>query len=160
MKSVVIYYSLKGNCQFVAQYIAEKLGVKELRLEPSVEPPTKGLGMFLKGGSMALKKVVPEIKDLGTDLSEYDTVVICAPVWAGTYPPAVGAMLKKYDLSGKKVALAAASASGKGEKMMDELAAACGGDVVGRLSLANPLRNPEACKAKIDDFVQSLQARG
>ncbi len=110
MKAAVVYYSFKGNSKFVADELSKSLGVKAFRLVPSVEPPQKGLGMFLKGGGMALKKMTPELEDLGTDLSEYDTIILCAPVWAGTYPPAVGAFLKKYDVSKKSLVLVSASA--------------------------------------------------
>ena len=156
MKTVVVYYSFKGNSKFVADVASQRLKAEEVRLVPDQEPPKKGLGMFLKGGGMALKKQTPELVDFSLDVSGYDTIVLCAPVWAGVYPPAVGSFLSKVDLSGKNLAVIACSASGKAEKMIGAIEGATKAKLVAKLSLLNPLRSQEDCKAKIQAFCDGL----
>ena len=155
MKAVV-YYSLQGNCEFVANEIAGKLGVQALRLVPDVEPPKKGFGMFLKGGRMAVMKKTPELVGFDFNADDYDTIVLCSPVWADRYAPAIRSFLARADLSGKKIAIVASSAGGNAEKMMDALAADSKAEVIGRLSLLLPLKKQDEAREKIARFCRTL----
>lgn len=46
---------------------------------------------------------LPELKDSGLDMNQYDVVFVGYPVWASTIPRAIHSFLNKYDLSGKTV---------------------------------------------------------
>ncbi|MBR6348533.1 MAG: NAD(P)H-dependent oxidoreductase [Spirochaetales bacterium] len=154
---VIIYYSLQGNCEYVANEIAKDLGIQAVRLVPEIEPPKKGFGMFFKGGGMVVKKKKPALVDFNLKLEDYDTIILCAPVWAGMYPPAVRTFLSDYDLSGKKLAIVASSAGGDARKMMDAVAADSRADVIGRLSLVLPLRKQDEAGKIISEFCWSLE---
>ena len=156
MKTVIVFYSFKGNSKYAAEKAAELLGAGTYQLVPSEEPPKKGLGMFLKGGSMALRKKDVQIRDLGLELEDGDTVILCAPVWAGLYPPAVGTFLKKYDLKGKRLAVIASSASGDASKLFAALEADAGVPIAAKLSLQNPLRDTAGTDEKIREFIEEL----
>ena len=121
MKAVV-YYSLQGNCEFVAAEIAKELDAKAIRLVPDVDPPKKGFGMFFKGGGMVFRKKTPNLVGFDFNADDYDTIVLCSPVWASSYVPAFRTFFSKVDLSGKKVAIVASSAGGDAVKMMDAMA--------------------------------------
>ena len=155
MKAVV-YYSLQGNCEFVANEIAGKLDAKTIRLVPDVEPPKKGFGMFFKGGGMAVMKKTPGLVGFDFNADDYDTIVLCSPVWAGRYAPAVRSFLSRTDLSGKKIAIVASSAGGDAEKMLDTLAADSRAEVIGRLSLVLPLKKQDEAREKIAQFCKTL----
>ena len=45
----------------------------------------------------------PELKEMLSDISEYDNVFVCGPCWWGTYPCAVFTQLEALDFTGKKV---------------------------------------------------------
>ena len=153
---VVVFYSFQGSCEFIANEIANELGIQTVRLVPDVEPPKKGFGMFFRGGGMALTKKTPALVGFEFDAKDYDTVILCSPVWAGTYPPAIRSFLTKIDLSGKKLAIVASSASGNAEKMINLIAADTNADVVGRLSLQLPIKKQEEAKVKIAEFCKTI----
>ena len=153
---IVIYYSLQGNCEFVANEIANELGIQAVRLVPDVDPPKKGFGMFFKGGGMVFKKKTPNLVGYDLDLKDYDTIILCSPVWAGMYVPAIRTFLSKNDLSGKKLAIVASSAGGDAEKMMNAIASESKAEVIGKLSLVLPAKKPEEAKKKIAEFCKSL----
>ena len=119
---VVLYYSLQGNCEYVANEIAKNLGIEAVRLVTDAEPPKKGFGMFFRGGGMVFMKKKPKLVDFNLKLEDYDTIILCAPVWAGMYPPAVRTFLSDYDLSGKKLVIVDSSAGGDARKMMEAVA--------------------------------------
>ena len=154
---VLVYYSLQGNCEYAANEIAKNLGIQAVRLVPDVEPPGKGFGMFFRGGGMVVMKKKPKLVDFNLDLSDYDTVIICAPVWAGMYPPAIRTFLSENDLSEKKIAIVATSAGGDAQKMMDAVASDSRAEVIGRLSLVLPLKHQEEAKEQISAFCDSIR---
>lgn len=45
----------------------------------------------------------PEIKPIGVDLADYDTVILGTPVWWYTFAPAIKTFLEGNDLGGKKI---------------------------------------------------------
>lgn len=155
MKAVV-YYSLQGNCEFVASEIARELDAKAIRLVPDVDPPKKGFGIFFKGGGMVVRKKTPNLVGFDFNADDYDTIVLCSPVWASSYVPAFRTFFSKVDLSGKKVAIVASSAGGDAVKMMDAMAQASRAEVVGRLSLVLPLKKQDEARNQIAEFCRTL----
>ena len=153
---IVIYYSLQGNCEFVANEIAKELGIQTVRLVPDVDPPKKGFGMFFRGGGMVFMKKTPNLVGYDLDLKDYDTIILCSPVWAGMYVPAIRTFLSQNDLSGKKLAIVSSSAGGDDAKMMDAIARDSKANVIGKLSLILPAKKPEEAKKKISEFCKSL----
>ena len=46
MKKAIVYYSLSGNTEYIAQKIKEKIDVDLIKIEPQKEYPNKGLKKF------------------------------------------------------------------------------------------------------------------
>ncbi len=157
---LMIYYSLDGNTELVAQKVREQIGATLWRLEPDKEPPKTGLLKYLIGGKDALLKHFPTLVPCPYQLSDYDQVIVASPVWAGRYAPAIGAFLRDYKFQGKRVYLIACSSSGNAEKMLlsleDDL---IGNNVVETLSLQNPLRNKELEFPKLENFCHRIVGR-
>lgn len=157
-KTLMLYYTFEGNTGFVAEEAAKNMDVTVERLRVEKEPPKKGLGKFLHGGKSALAQDDPGLLPLENDPADFDTVIVAYPIWAGNYPPAVGAMLKKYSLAGKDLYVIACSASGKAAKSVENLARAAEGGVLrDYLSLVNPLKNKDDAAAKIAEFVKGIR---
>lgn len=53
----------------------------------------------------------PPIKNPPASLAEYDTIILCYPIWWHTAPMTVGTFLESYDLSGKHIYPVSQSAS-------------------------------------------------
>lgn len=154
-ETLMLYYSLEGNTAYVAQ-LAERSGLGAERLRVEKEPPKKGLGKFLRGGKDALMKADPGLLPIQADPAGYENILLAFPVWAGTYPPAIGALLARCDFSGKRVYAIACSASGNTEKAFGALAEALGGPLAGSLSLVNPLKHEKETTEKLQAFLETL----
>ena len=90
MKSLILYYSYRGNTQRIAERIHSAIGGDIARID-TVVPYT---------GSY---DDVPELKAMDIDLDRYDTIVLGTPVWWYTCAPATRAFLTAHDLGGKTV---------------------------------------------------------
>ena len=87
MKSLVVYYSMSGNCEMVAEKIKEIAGADVLRVEPEKTFPDSGFKKFFWGGKSAVMGDTPALKPYEFDASLYDTIVIGFPVWASRMAP-------------------------------------------------------------------------
>jgi len=99
METLVVYYSRTGNTQFVAEKIAENLGVETC--EVMDKKNRKGKLNFLKSGYESIREKLTEI-EVNKKIDDYDFVIIGSPVWAGKIPPAIRTFLLKNDFATKK----------------------------------------------------------
>lgn len=143
MKTLIVYYSLEGNTKWAAEKLAAKLGADTLRLAPKAAYPDKGFKKFLFGGKSAVMKETPELEPYEVDMTKYEQVILATPVWAGTLAPPLRTFIRREDLRGKKLALAASSMGGSPGKTFEHLKALLGvtGDVP-VLSLKDPKSHP------------------
>lgn len=156
-KTLMVYYSLNGNTACAAEFLGQYPEIDTERLLVEKEPPKKGFGKFLLGGKSALMKQDPGLKPLTNDPEDYDNIIIGFPVWAGTYPPAIGAFLKRYGLKQKRIYVVACSASGNADKAIDHTRRAtpeC--SHCGAVSLTDPLKNQEASFAKLRELAEEI----
>ncbi len=157
MKILLVYYSLEGNTEFTANMIHEATQCDVLRLEPVNEPP-KGFGRLITGGRQALTGEEPELIAYDTDPTEYDTIIIGTPIWAGTYAPAIRTFLSRHELEGKNIYLFACSNSGNGEKALDKLTDILGkkNNVFDTLNLKAPLKYPNKALIQTRRFATKI----
>ncbi len=97
--TIVFYYSVTGTNASIAQTIGEGL-IAEIREIKSVRKHSF-FGMVF--GSR-MKRRFP-IQPMDMDLSRYDSVVLCAPVWAGGPACQMMTFVDKVELRGKNVAV-------------------------------------------------------
>ena len=105
-KIVVVYYSLTGNAEYVADLIAKNINADVIRLMPKKEMPNKGFKKYYWGGKSAVMKETPELNDCN-EVDSYDYIIIGTPVWAGTFTPPIRTFIKenKDILKNKKIAI-------------------------------------------------------
>lgn len=106
MKSVVIYYSMSGNTEYVAKCIQDKINADLIRIEPKKEYPNKGFKKFFWGGKSAIMGDTPELEEYEFDADKYDCIIFGTPVWASTFTPPIRSFISKNKekLEGKKIA--------------------------------------------------------
>lgn len=156
-KILVVYYSLEGNTEFVAKEIGRCTDADLVRLVPEKEIPTSGFGKYFFGGKAALTRSFTHLKPFAENPEEYDTIVIAGPVWAGTYPPAIGTFLNEHRFRGKNVYLAATSKSGNAGKFFRDLEGKLAGNQIRSvLSVTNPLKDQEQAGKEIEAFADSI----
>ncbi len=156
MKTLVVYYSFEGNCEFAAKIIARRLGADLLQLKAGNEPPS-GFGKHLIGGRAALRGEKAILYRINKNPESYDVVIIGGPVWAGTIAPALREFMISYPFEKKRTAIFASSASGNASSMLKRLKTMlAGNEVLSELSLKKPLRHREQAEEQINEFCDGL----
>ncbi len=159
MKTAVVYYSLGGNVRYAAEKIAEALQAELVELVPEKAYPDKGFKMFFWGGKAATMKEKPKLLPYRFDAKDYDTVILCTPVWAGTMTPPLRTFLAENDLQGKQIAAVTSSGGGSTERCFEQMKKAAGADSFAAvLSLVEPKNAPSAEKdAQILAFAETIK---
>lgn len=158
-KTLIVYYSLEGNVDFVAKKIAENLGADIFRIETLKEYPKKGLLKFFHGGKDVVSGIKPELKGVLPSLEGYDKIVIGAPVWAAKPAAPLNTFFDKVDLSGKKCYAFASSAGGNSKKCLEIMASEIAkkdGTVEACAEFTNPLKKPDAALVTIAEFTGKI----
>ena len=157
--TLIVYFSLEGNVDFVSRELAKELGADLYRLQTVKEYPKKGLMKFVHGGRDTIKGFKPELKAL-PDLSAYKTILVGAPVWASKPAAPLNTFFDGADFSGKSVSLFASSAGGNSKKclsIMREIAGKKGGTVKAEEEFTNPLKDPEKTIAQVEAFAERIK---
>lgn len=121
MKTLIVYYSLEGNTEVIANKIAANTKADLLRLKPVKENPTKGFKKFFWGGKSVMFGEKPELEKYQVNLSEYDKIIIGTPIWASSYVPPIKTFLADNKIEGKKVYLYACHSGGGANKCFAKL---------------------------------------
>ena len=154
--TIIIYYSLEGNIDFLARAAAKEGGAELCRLETVKEYPKKGLMKFLHGGRDASFGFKPDLKTTLPDLSAYERIIIGTPVWASKPAAPINTFLDKADFNGKRVSVITSSAGGSADKCISiilDAVLAKGGMIDNSISLVNPLKKPQESLEKLKEIL-------
>lgn len=141
MKAAMIYYSLEGNMDYLAEQSAQMDTVECIKLVPSKEYPTGKFSKFLWGGKSVTFGEKPKLLNDRIDLSQYDLLILGTPIWASTFTPPLNTFLHEYHFTGKKIILLATHAGGGGAKAfakMKELLS--GNEILAAIDFRSPLK--------------------
>ncbi len=139
-KTLIVYYSLTGNTQFIAETLRDTIEADILELKPIKELKADSGTRFMWGGYQSKMKKKPKLMDFNTNPLEYDLVILGTPVWAWDISPPMRSFLSKFDLTSKKVALWMCHA-GDGIKAMIRFKEALkDANIVESISFQNPLK--------------------
>jgi flavodoxin len=157
MKTVVVYYSLDGNCAFIAKEIKARLGADLIRLQTKDEKQRNGFAKYFWGGGMVVLGKKPELKPYDFNPEAYDLIVIGVPVWAGSPAPPIRTFLSKTKITGKKIALYVCHGGGQGKAMEKLKALLPDNDIAAETGFLLPLKNIEEAKQQAADWVKGLE---
>ena len=122
MKRIIVYYSLEGNTEYIADKLSDALGAGKLRLIPEKAYADKGFAKFFWGGKSAVMAEKPVLKpyDLNADFEE---IIIGFPVWAGNITPPIRTFVSenKELLKGKRISVFACQSGSGAEKAFGKL---------------------------------------
>ena len=123
MKKLIVYYSLEGNTQYIAESMAGKLSADILKLEPVKAYKDKGFAKFIWGGKSAVMAEKPKLQPYDVDLSQYDEVIIGFPIWASNITPPIRTFVcdNQEELKAKKIAVYACQSGNGAEKAFAKL---------------------------------------
>jgi len=158
MKTAVVYYSLDGNCALVAEEIKSKLNADLLRLYTKNEKKRGFAGNLFWGCTMVFFRKKPSLKPYIFNSSDYDLIILGAPVWAGTVAPPVNTFISETGISGKKTALFVCHAGGKGDSMEKFKALLAGNEIISETDFKDPVKgNTEDIKKQVENWVNGLK---
>ncbi|MFW9921859.1 MAG: flavodoxin family protein [Candidatus Thorarchaeota archaeon] len=120
MKILVAYYSKTGNTKYIAEILAKELKADLLEIKRKNDIKSSGFMLYFKGGFQSMTKQKSKLEELGKNLSNYDLIVLGAPVWAWRVHPAIRGLIAKENLANKKIALFnSCSGEGNGLKVAE-----------------------------------------
>lgn len=104
---LVAFFSPDDTVKVAAYTIAAELGAELFEIAP-VEPYTADDLNYMNRNSRSMTEMGdqnarPAVAALPEDLSGYDTVFLCYPIWGGQAPRIILTFLEGVDLSGKTV---------------------------------------------------------
>ncbi|WP_049945142.1 flavodoxin family protein [Butyrivibrio sp. AC2005] len=89
MKRLIVYYSLEGNTEYIAEKLAENIGTELLKLIPKKSYQQKStFAKYFWGGKSAVMAEKPELEPYKI-ADDYDEIIIGFPVWAGNITPPI-----------------------------------------------------------------------
>ena len=125
MKTLIVYYSLEGNTEYVARAVASTVGADLLRLEPVKAYPASGFRKFFWGGKSAVMAEKPELQPYTFQPEIYDRIMFGFPVWAGNVAPPLHTFVQENleAFKGKRIAAFACQSGSGAEKALRKLKA-------------------------------------
>jgi flavodoxin len=157
MKTAVVYYSLDGNCAFVAEEIKARLNADLISLHTKDEKKRSKIGKFFWGGGMVFRRKKPPLKPYSFDASAYELIIIGVPVWAASPAPPIETFLSEANIKGKKIALFVCHGGGKGGALEKLKALLAGNEIASATDFIEPSKdNGEKVKQQIADWVKGL----
>jgi flavodoxin len=157
MKTAVIFYSLDGNCTFVANEIKAKLNADIIQLYVDDDKKRRGIiKFFWCCGLMFSRKNIP-LKPYTFDPSAYDLIIIGAPVWASSPATPIRTFISEKGITGKKIAFFVCHGGGKGDALEKFKALLPGNEIISEVDFTRPAKNKsEDVKKQIADWAGGL----
>ena len=122
MKKIIVYYSLEGNTEYVADKLSDAIGAGKLRLIPEKAYVDKGFAKFIWGGKSAVMAEKPKLKPYALDTG-FEEIIIGFPVWAANIAPPIRTFVyeNKELLKGKRISAFACQGGSGAEKAFGKL---------------------------------------
>ena len=110
---LVTYFSATGRTKRLAEEISKEFNLDIYEIKPKELYTDKDLNwmnpLSRSSKEHRNKKLMPELENNNANISEYDEIIICYPVWWYVAPNIVNSFLKSYDFSNKEIILFATS---------------------------------------------------
>ena len=103
--AILVYFSLDGATEYIAQKVSDKLKCDLLKVTYKSARPLKGFLKYFIYGFQASTKRKPQINYRPVNLSNYDTIIIGSPVWAGSFTPPIRSFFYLNPVKDKNISL-------------------------------------------------------
>lgn len=157
-KVLIIYYSLTGNTDYIANHLQKKTGADIFKVEllnpyPSDrEQANQAIIKELQEGTLPALKAYPK------NIASYDLILIGSPVWKYKVSTPVKSLLKQVDFQGKKVAAFCTYHGQFGGFFDDFKNQAVNAVVLDGLDIKQPKNQDEAAiNASLDAWLKKIQ---
>ncbi|MDE5898361.1 MAG: NAD(P)H-dependent oxidoreductase [Treponemataceae bacterium] len=162
-KTLVVYYSYSdtANTRQIAEQIQKQLGADIAALEPAV-PYSRDYDAVVDQAHRDVNRgYKPELKPLGVNLADYDTIIVGTPTWWYKMASPVLTFLSGSSFAKKNVALFSTHAGWAGTTVRDMEKLCSGANIIataeiqfGTRAKAGSLVSPQSA---IDDFIGKIR---
>ena len=139
-----MYYSQGGTTDLIAKTLAKHLNASLVRIHDLKN--REGFKNRLMASINAFRENKTDIIPAKVDLTNYDTIYIGSPTWAGNPTPAILTIIDRCNFTGKDVVLFATMDSNRGDsniERLEEKVRMRGGRVIESFTLATKNKSPE-----------------
>ena len=144
MATLIMYYSQGGTTDLIAKTLAKHLNASLVRIHDLKN--REGFKNKLMASINAFRENKTDIIPAKVDLTNYDTIYIGGPTWAGNPTPAILTIIDRCNFTGKDVVLFATMDSSRGDSNLERLEEKVkmrGGRVIESFALATKNKSPE-----------------
>jgi hypothetical protein len=106
MKPLVIFYTRYGHNITIAEAIARELGAELRRIQTAKQQH------FMVMGACSSMNIPMRILPMDLDVSAFDPIVLCTPIWAGKPAPPARMFLRQADVAGRRLAVCLSTGGG------------------------------------------------
>lgn len=158
MSTVVVYYSLEGNVELIADLISKKTGADTIKLNPQKQYPKEGFGKFFWGGKSVFFKEKPKLLNGNLNLGKYTNIIIGTPIWAGSFTPPINTFLLDNKIENKNIYLYACHAGGGTDKCFKKIGEILKGNkIIRTVDFVDPKKlDQKAVDEKVSAFCAGL----
>ena len=156
MKTAVVFYSLDGNCALAAEEIKILLNADLIRLQTKDDKKRGKIAKFFWAGGMMFSKKLPQLKPYTFNPSEYDLIIIGAPVWAGSPAAPIKTFITNAAITGKKIAVFVCHAGGMGDSIDKLKTLLAGNEITAETNFFSAAKNIEEMKKKVSEWVKGF----
>lgn len=155
-KKLVAYFSASGVTKKAAEILAEATEADLFEIKP-VEPYTEADLNWRdekSRSSIEMKDLSfrPPVAERVYNIDEYDTLLVCFPIWWYIAPTIINTFLESYHLHGKTVMLFATSGGSGFGKTLEKLENSCNGAILTEGKMLNGKLN----KKELSDWFKNL----
>ncbi len=154
-KVLIVYYSMSGNTDKVANSIKELTGGDIFSIETVENYARADIEDIAK--KQISEGYKPKLANSVSNITQYDTIFIGSPVWWFSVTPPVMSFLSQYDLKGKKVVPFCTCGSNYGD-FFKQFENACKGAKVlkGIDFTSSELNDMDKVKSKLGNWLKEI----
>ena len=109
MKTLFVYFSWSNNTKNLVERLNQEFNYDVIRIERKI-PYSKNYNTcaYVEAKKEWDERILPEIKDIDSDISSYDKILLFFPIWWYTIPMPIGTFVSEYltDFKGEVIAFA------------------------------------------------------
>lgn len=155
-KRLIIYYSLTGTTQRLAEALAAKLDADLVRIECSRY--RRGWFTYVRGGYDSIKRRKPPVKLSQKLEADYDLLIVGAPVWAGYPAPPLRSLFSgRYDLPERVAGFLTQGGESPGDKAIPEFEAIVGKPLEAVLDIQESSLDSAISDDTLGEFLRELE---
>ncbi|WP_407422433.1 flavodoxin family protein [Methanobrevibacter sp.] len=144
MATLIMYYSQGGTTDLIAKTLSKHLNADLVRIHDLKN--REGFKNKIMASINAFRETKTDIMPAKVDLTNYDTIYIGSPTWAGNPTPAILTIIDRCNFTGKDVVLFATMDNNNGDsniERLEEKVKMRGARVIDSFTIATKGKSPE-----------------